>query len=82
MRKIVVNSTPLIILCGIGRLCVLKELYNEITILEAVFNEVTAKENSACMQIEASDWIHIEGVKNQSEKKQCSKKTPSDAGRL
>ena len=77
MRKIVVNSTPLIILCGIGRLCVLKELYNEITIPEAVFKEVTAKEDSACMQIKASDWIHVGRVKNQSEKKMYKAKLHS-----
>ena len=37
MRKVVVNSTPLIILCGIGRLDILKILYQEITIPPAVF---------------------------------------------
>ncbi len=44
MRKVVVNSTPLIILCGIGRLDILRMLYQEITTPMAVFREVTAKE--------------------------------------
>ena len=34
MRKVVVNSTPLIALCKIDRLDLLHELYGEITIPE------------------------------------------------
>lgn len=61
MRKAIVNSTPLIVLCGIGRLDVLKEMYGEITIPSAVFREVTAKADSACVQIKlAEDWVRIE----------------------
>lgn len=37
MPKVVVNSTPIIVLCGIGRLDVLKDLYQEITIPFAVY---------------------------------------------
>ena len=70
MRKVIVNSTPLIILCGIGKLHILKEMYQEIYIPPAVFQEVTAKEDSACQQIRsAEDWIHIEEIKDLSEKK-------------
>lgn len=29
MRKVIVNSTPLIVLCGIGRLDILKNLYEK-----------------------------------------------------
>ena len=43
MRKVVVNSTPLIILCGIGRLDILRMVYQEISIPTAVFRKVTAK---------------------------------------
>lgn len=32
MRKVIVNSTPLIVLCGIGKLNILKEMYEEIII--------------------------------------------------
>lgn len=32
MCKVIVNSTPLIVLCGIGKLNILKELYEEIVI--------------------------------------------------
>lgn len=45
MRKVVVNSTPLIVLCGIGRLSILQKMYQEIWIPEAVYREVTAKED-------------------------------------
>lgn len=70
MRKVVVNSTPLIVLCGIGKLDVLKEMYGEIIIPSAVFTEVTAKTDSACAQIQVEkDWIHVEQIKDHSEKK-------------
>ena len=70
MRKVVVNSTPLIILCGVGKLNILKELYGEIIIPPAVFREVTAKKDSACSQIQsAGAWICVEPIKDQAEKK-------------
>ena len=70
MRKVVVNSTPLIILCGIGKLDILKRLYQEISIPTAVFREVTAKDDSACIQLKMSgEWIRVEEIKDHSEKK-------------
>lgn len=53
MRKVVVNSTPLIVLCGIGRLFLLRDLYQEIFIPMAVYKEILVKEDSACMQIKS-----------------------------
>ena len=41
MPKVIVNSTPLIVLCGIGRLEILKKLYQEIYIPLAVYEKVT-----------------------------------------
>lgn len=70
MRKVVVNSTPLIVLCGIRRLSVLRELYQEICIPEAVYREVTAKGDLACTQIKtAKAWIHVEKIQDHTEKK-------------
>lgn len=39
------NSTPLIVLCSIGRLEILQKMYAEITIPAAVYREVTEKED-------------------------------------
>lgn len=70
MRKVIVNSTPLIVLCGIGKLDILKELYGEIWIPKAVYKEVTTKNDSVCMQIQsAARWLHVEQVKDDSERK-------------
>ena len=70
MRKVIVNSTPLIVLCGIGKLNILKELYKEIVIPSAVYTEVTAKADSACIQLQlAGDWIRVEQIKDHGEKK-------------
>lgn len=51
MPRVIVNSTPLIALCNAGLLNVLKAVYGQITIPQAVFDEVTAKPDSACLQI-------------------------------
>ena len=76
MRKVIVNSTPLIVLCGIGRLDILRELYQEISIPNAVYREVTAKDDSACVQIRsAAEWICVEQIKDHSEKKMYKSKT-------
>ena len=70
MRKVIVNSTPLIVLSGVGRLDLLKKLYGEVIIPKAVYREVTAKKDSVCMQvIGESDWIHVEKIRDRSEKK-------------
>ena len=60
MRRVIVNSTPMIALSKIGRLNILKKLYSEVTIPQAVFDEVTAKEDSPCRQIkDNSEWIKV-----------------------
>ena len=43
MRKVIVNSTPLIALCKAGELLLLKRMYEEITIPEAVYSEIISK---------------------------------------
>lgn len=67
MRKVIVNSTPLIALCHVNKLEILKELYGEITIPTAVYNEISVKKDSVCKRdIECSkDWIHIEKIQNE-----------------
>ena len=62
-KKVVINSTPFIILCNIGKISILKDLYGEIQIPEAVYKEVTAKKDSACSKLnEFNDWIKIVNI--------------------
>jgi len=65
MRKVIVNSTPLIILSKIGELEILKNLYDEIIIPRAVFEEVTIKSDV----IKNLSWIKILEVQDKSNRK-------------
>ena len=66
MRRVIVNSTPLIALCNADALHILKDLYGEIVIPEAVYDEVTSKTDSACQQIRKEiSWIRVEAIHNQ-----------------
>ena len=70
MRKVIVNSTPLITLSKINRLELLKELYGEITIPEAVFHEVTAKNDGIKRKLlESRAWVHVQQISDDSDKR-------------
>lgn len=70
MRRVIVNSTPLIALCNAGLLGVFKDIYGQITIPHAVYAEVTAKPDSACMQIKDNlDWIQVEAIADTADRK-------------
>ena len=69
MRKVIANSTPLIILSKIGELEILKNLYGEIIIPRAVFEEVTRKNDLAKEKILNSEWIKILEVQDKSDRK-------------
>lgn len=69
MLRVIVNSTPLIILCNIGRLDILQKLYGEIVVPEAVYKEVTAKEESVCQRLVSAEWIHMERIQEKTDKK-------------
>ena len=69
MRKVIVNSTPLIILSKIGELEILKNLYGDIMIPRAVFEEVTRKNDLAKEKILNSEWIKILEVQDKSDRK-------------
>ena len=47
MRRVIVNSTPLLVLGNIGRLDILRSLYERIIIPKAVYNEIMEKNDSA-----------------------------------
>lgn len=68
--KVIVNSTPIIALSSIDRLCLLKELYGTVIIPKAVKVEVSVKnESKAYSQIEAfSEWIHVKEINNMAQK--------------
>ncbi len=67
MRKVVSNTTPIISLLKVGKLEILKELYQEIFIPYEVYLEIEAGKNKEYyIDLTKEKWIRI--VKIQSEK--------------
>ena len=60
MRKVIVNTTPLIALAGIGQLDLLHRLYSEITIPRAVNHEIISE--PARSLVSAAEWIKVEKI--------------------
>lgn len=60
MQKIIVNSTPLIVLGNIGYLWILKEMYGEIIIPRAVYDEVTVHNDVASNLLKSERWIKVD----------------------
>lgn len=60
MLKVVSNTTPLISLLKLGRLDVLMELYQEILIPIAVFEEIEAGKNKSFYRnLSNIDWLKL-----------------------
>ncbi len=64
MRKVIVNSTPIIAFCKARQLSILESMYGEIVIPEAVFREVTEKNDEVKNQLETADWIRVEKIQD------------------
>lgn len=65
MRKVVVNSTPLLVLGNIDKLSILNELYGTIYITEAVYREVLEKNDKESRAVLASlNWITVMRIDN------------------
>lgn len=62
MPRVIVNSTPLIVLGNLNRLELLRQLYGDVVIPQAVFREVCEKIDAASKQISDIGWIHVERV--------------------
>ena len=60
MRRVIVNSTPLIVLAHIGNLDLLRQIYGEIVIPQAVYDEVTQKNDVASSALKSAlSWIKV-----------------------
>ena len=68
-KLVIVNSTPLIALAGIGELDILKSVYGQITIPTAVFDEVTIKNGKIADSIKAASWINVKSIQDVDSKK-------------
>ncbi len=64
--RVVSNSTPLIALAKISRFELLKDLFHEINIPKAVYDEVvtSGEGRSGCVELKNADWIQCHQVHN------------------
>lgn len=71
MRKIIVNSTPIISLCSIGRIELLKNMYEKIYIPYGVYEEVCIEGSSkvGANLIEKNSFIIINKIQNEEAKR-------------
>ena len=71
MHKVVVNSTPLIILASIDKLEILKKLYGRVFIPNGVLNEISVNGDLKLGEehIRKCDFIKIKEIRNQQTKK-------------
>ena len=65
MPKVVSNTTPIISLLKIGKLEILKDLYEEIYIPQEVFSEIEAGKNKRYyLNLLEVEWIRIEQIQD------------------
>ena len=60
--KVVANTTPLISLASIGKLELLKDIFGEVIIADAVYNEIKAKQGYGYNEID-TDFIKVQSIK-------------------
>lgn len=66
--KVVSNTTPLIGLASIGRFDLLRQLFGELIIPQAVFDEtvvVGKKEGGAKREVSSAGWVKVVSIKDQ-----------------
>jgi hypothetical protein len=61
---IVSNTTPIISLSSIGRVEILKDIFNEIIVPQAVYNEIKSKESFGYKEVDY-DFIKVKSVKGE-----------------
>lgn len=65
MRKVISNTSPIILLLKINKLHILKELYGRIIITRAVFQEIEFGKNKLYYHnLALIDWIEIAKISN------------------
>lgn len=63
---VVSDSSSLIALAAAGQLEVLRGLYSEVIVPQAVWSEVTAPNRPGATDLQDANWIRVESVKNRS----------------
>jgi uncharacterized protein len=64
---VVSNTSPLIALSSIDRIVLLHQLYGDISIPNAVFEEITHDDLPGCREVNSLAWIKRKDIKNQAE---------------
>ncbi len=65
MHKVVSNTTPIISLLKLNKLHILRDLYNEIFIPTAVYQEIeNGKDKEFYCDLSTLDWVNIASITN------------------
>jgi predicted nucleic acid-binding protein len=65
MRKVISNTTPILSLLKIGKLDLLRSLYENVSIPEAVYAEIEkGKDRDFYVDLDKIDWITIEKIRS------------------
>ena len=62
INKIVVNASPLIILCKCDLEGILPELFQDIVIPQGVWDEIEAGNDNAAAKVSSASWLRLEQV--------------------
>ncbi|MBR1598376.1 MAG: DUF3368 domain-containing protein [Lachnospiraceae bacterium] len=68
MRKVIVNTTPIIALADIGHLDLLRKIYGQIIIPNAVWQEILSEPAKTLVK-DNSDWILVHEIHDNTQKK-------------
>jgi uncharacterized protein len=64
---VVSNTSPLIALSSIGHIDILHTLYGDISIPNAVFEEITKDDLPGCEEVSSLDWFKRKAIENKDE---------------
>ncbi|NEP46972.1 MAG: DUF3368 domain-containing protein, partial [Okeania sp. SIO2H7] len=77
---VVSNTTPLSELAKVGKMYLLRDIFERVVIPVEVYNEVTTGKHPAVQQVQSANWIEVRVVSNPEEVVRLQMETGLDLG--